>query len=47
MWQIKFIFEESYTRGLLFLLSGNARDKSVGIHEQLKYIGNIEDDAEG
>lgn len=48
IWEIKFIFEESYTQGLLFLLNSfeGERKQVKGIHEKLRAIANY-DDSEG
>lgn len=44
LWEIKFIFDENYTRGLLFLLASENVGSSVkGLHERLKVIGDLED----
>ena len=49
LWEMKFIFDENYTKGLLFLLSGgdNGKNSANGLHKRLKPIGCIEDDEEG
>ncbi len=48
IWEIKFIFDENYTQGLLFLLNSieGERKKAKGIHEKLRAIANY-DDLEG
>jgi hypothetical protein len=50
LWSLKFIFDENYTQGLLFLLGtgeSTPRSNANGIHERLKAIGCMEDDEEG
>jgi len=41
-WEIKFIFEDNYTKGLLFLLDDTHKNAQVkGIHDKLRSIGNM------
>jgi hypothetical protein len=49
LWELKFIFDENYTKGLLFLLhsfEGNANQSASHLHERLKVIGSLHDDEE-
>ena len=49
IWEIKFIFEENYTRGLMFLLNYFEKEERSSVnqvHERLRRIGEIEDDRE-
>ena len=46
IWEIKFIFEDVYTKGLLFLLEEKDGSKVKGIHPKLKKIGDLEDEIE-
>jgi hypothetical protein len=49
IWEIKFIFDDCYTKGLLFLMdSFERRPNNVpSVHAKLKIMGDIPDDREG
>lgn len=45
IWEIKFIFQDNYTKGLIFLIDAveNGPRQVEGLHWKLKEIGEIEE----
>jgi hypothetical protein len=49
IWEIKFLFDDNYTKGLMFLMNHFEHQASIrvhSIHQKLKDIGSFEDEQE-